>query len=226
MGYEVILLDADGTLLDYDRAEEFAFQRTVRLFFGTNNTDYLPEYRFVNQIVWEEFEDGRIRAQDINQERFQRFFTRMKLDAHPLSFSQEYLQALSSAAFLLDGARELLTALNKYQLILVTNGLSFVQHSRLTRASVKEYFASIIISEEVGVAKPQAGIFVKALESVDHRKKETVLMVGDNLNSDIQGGQKFGIDTCWYNPNQVDNKSPFKPTYEIHHLDELPGLLQ
>lgn len=50
-------------------------------------------------------------------------------------------------------------------------------------------------------------------------------MVGDSLTSYIQGGINFGIDTCWYNPNKIINKTSIKPTYEISNFDELKSLL-
>lgn len=225
MGYEVLLFDADGTLFDYHQAEAYAFEKTFRSFFKGEPNHYLPEYQLINQAIWEEFEAGLIQAQDVNQERFHRFLTQMDLPADALAVSQQYIHFLSQASFLLDGAREVLTALTDYEKVLITNGLSSVQHARLLQADLKDFFSSLIISQEVGVAKPHAGIFLKALESIHHSKKETVLMIGDALHSDIQGGVEFGIATCWFNPNREENGSPWIPTYEIHHLQELPELL-
>jgi putative hydrolase of the HAD superfamily len=52
------------------------------------------------------------------------------------------------------------------------------------------------------------------------------LIVGDSLTSDIQGGINFGIDTCWFNPNKIINKTELKPTYEISNLLELKDILE
>ena len=52
------------------------------------------------------------------------------------------------------------------------------------------------------------------------------MIVGDSLTSDIQGGINFGIDTCWYNPNKIENKAEITPTYEIYNLNELKDILE
>lgn len=82
-----------------------------------------------------------------------------------------------------------------------------------------------IISEEVGIAKPNSGIFEYTYKIIDHDDKRTMLIVGDSLTSDIQGGINFGIDTCWYNPTLKTNTTNLKPTYEIHDLNELNKIL-
>ncbi len=86
---------------------------------------------------------------------------------------------------------------------------------------IAPYFKSIIVSEEVGVAKPDIGIFHTTFEEYVDLKKERVLIIGDSLTSDIQGGINFGIDTCWYNPHLKENKSTIQPTFSVQTLDEL-----
>lgn len=100
-----------------------------------------------------------------------------------------------------------------------------MQNKRIRKSNISKYFDDIIISEEVKVAKPDAKIFELALNNVDYTNKSNLLMVGDNLTSDIQGGINFGIDTCWFNPNKIVNKTNIKPTYEISNLAELKDLL-
>lgn len=82
-----------------------------------------------------------------------------------------------------------------------------------------------IISEEVGIAKPNSGIFEHTFKIIEHDDKRTMLIVGDSLTSDIQGGINFGIDTCWYNPTLKTNTTNLTPTYEIHDLNELNKIL-
>ena len=87
-------------------------------------------------------------------------------------------------------------------------------------------FKEIIISEEVAISKPNAEIFHHALNKINYHDKKKVLMVGDSLTSDIQGGINAGIDTCWYNPNEYINNTNIKPTYEIKSLFQLRELLK
>lgn len=218
MKYEVILFDADGTLFDYDRAEAYAFKEALSFYLGEYREEYLREYRLINRAIWKCFEEGEIGAEEINELRFKRFFHQIQVELNPLLFSETYIESLSKAVFLLEGARSLLSSLREYRLVLITNGLSSVQHSRLEKASLKDFFDSIIISEEVGVAKPHEGIFLEALESIDHEDRESVIIVGDSLTSDIRGGVEFGIHTCWLNILKEENMTPWQPTYEIHSL--------
>lgn len=225
MKYEVILLDADDTLFDYQKAEAYAFKKALILHLGEYKREYLKEYRAINKAVWKEFEEGLIEASMINQRRFQLLFRTIEGKVDPYLFGNSYIEFLHEADFLLEGARFTLDSLSGLKRVLVTNGLSSVQHARLERASLKDSFDSLIISEEVGVAKPHEGIFLEALKSVDHEERETVLMVGDSLTSDIRGGVEFGIHTCWFNAKGEVNRGPWQPTYMIRRLEELLYIL-
>ena len=102
---------------------------------------------------------------------------------------------------MIEGAEELLAKLEgEVGLMLITNGLKDVQRSRLAHSTIQHYFSDVIISEEVGSAKPDEGIFNVAFEKMSHPPKADVLIIGDSLTSDIRGGNRFGIDTCWFNP--------------------------
>ena len=85
-------------------------------------------------------------------------------------------------------------------LAVISNGLGEVVYARLARLGLSDYFDAVVVSSEVGVAKPNPAIFEAAFERLGSPDKATTLMVGDSLTSDIAGGSAFGIDTCWYNP--------------------------
>jgi 2-haloacid dehalogenase len=88
---------------------------------------------------------------------------------------------------------------------------------------LRPYFAEIIVSGEVGVAKPDTGIFDIAFEKMGNPGKEEVLMIGDSLSADMQGGLNYGIDTCWYNPQKANTDLPVSHT--IYNLSELYDIL-
>lgn len=226
MKYEVILFDADGTLFDFDKAEEYALEKALLFFHIDYEKEHLKHYRDVNKAIWAEFENELITVEDLKTERFRRYFVRVGLELEPIDFSKYYMNYLSEAHFLLEGAMDLLTYLHKkYKLVLITNGLSTIQRSRLKLSSLNQFFDHIVISEEIGISKPNAGIFEHSLKLVHHSNKHTALMVGDNLKSDILGGINFGIDTCWFNPTSTGNTSHIQPTYEIHDLLQLKEIL-
>ena len=83
----------------------------------------------------------------------------------------------------------------------------------------------MVISGEIGLAKPDPAIFDHAFKRIGGPPKETVLMIGDNLGSDILGGSNYGLDTCWFNPTGTPNGHGVEPTYEIRELDEILDLL-
>ena len=228
MKYKIILFDADGTLFDYDRAEGYALENSFRHFGVDYDPDYhMGNYREINGAIWEEFEQGLISSQELKAERFRRLFERLEMPLMPEEFSISYLDFLSKASFLLNGAVDVVSRLHgKYHLAIITNGLSAVQHPRLKSSPLAEYFEHIIVSEEVGFAKPHPGIFECAFEKIGQKEKSGALIIGDSLNSDIKGGIDFGIDTCWFNPGKKENTTDLKPTYEIHDLMELEEILE
>ena len=162
----------------------------------------------------------------------------VSVDPHPVS--DRYVMHLGQADFLVDGAIELLEKLDgKIPMVLLTNGLSLVQRSRFAKAGISHYFRGIVISEEVGIQKPEPEVFRIALEYAGNggaapagngKVTEPVLpgralMVGDNLNSDVKGALDAGLDACWFNLRGHPADPAVTPTYTVHALREIPALL-
>lgn len=227
MKYELIIFDADETLLDFEKAEEFAFEKAMKHFNIDYDREYhLKNYHGINKAVWSEFEKELISAEALKVERFKRLFRKLNIKLDPVEVNDLYMNNLCSACFILNGAIEILEELyGKVKLALITNGLLKVQEGRIRKSHIAKYFEAIVISEEAGVAKPNPKIFEYTLKELGHINKDKVLMVGDSLNSDIKGGINFGIDTCWFNPKGVENNLGLKPTYEIKELNELINLV-
>jgi putative hydrolase of the HAD superfamily len=187
---------------------------------------HLQEYSAINSAMWKEFEDGLVTQEKLKVERFKRLSEKINTVFNEVEFARSYSRHLSNTSFLYDDSIDLVKDLYKnYRLTLITNSLKDVQDNRLRKSVIGKYFEDIVISEEVQVAKPDTKIFELALNNIKHTDKSSVLMVGDSLNSDIQGGINFGIDTCWFNPNRIVNRTRFKPTYEISNLMELKSVL-
>ena len=106
----------------------------------------------------------------------------MQIDLDPVAFSASYLGYLAEGTYLVDGAERVIKTLHgQVGLMLISNGLKEVQRPRLARSAISGYFADIVISGEVGAAKPDARIFDAALQRMGHPRKSDVLMVGDNV---------------------------------------------
>jgi len=226
--YNILIFDADGTLFDFAKSEADALIKSFNKFnlhFDYNK--HLKVYRTINHQIWSEFENGSISADNLKPERFRRFTSQFNFSIEPSVFSNAYLNYLAEAAFLLEGANGLLNKIKgKFKLVLLTNGLTKVQRRRFALTNMKEYFDAIIISEEVGFKKPQVEIFDLALKKIGHSNKSDVLMIGDNLSSDILGGKNYNIDTCWYNPTSIKNDLNIIPSFEVSSFQELLTVLE
>lgn len=226
MNYELLIIDADDTIFDYDKAEAHAFSSTCGEFGISYEEDrHLPVYRRINEAMWRALERGEMTQERLATERFSRTFEELGLEADAGVFGDRYLDHLGEADFLLPEAEETVAALaDRVSLVLLTNGLSRVQRSRFARSPVTRYFDHLVISDEVGAKKPDPAIFELATEPYPKIPREMMLMVGDSLSSDIQGGVNFGIDTCWFNPRKdatPQRPDAPKPTYEIRRLPQL-----
>jgi 2-haloacid dehalogenase len=107
--------------------------------------------------------------------------------------------------------------------------LKDVQRPRLAMTPVADMFDHIFISEEIGAAKPAAAFFDAVFDQLGQPARETVLVIGDSLTSDIDGGNGYGLDTCWFNPQGRPRTAAVPVTYEIRRLAELfslPGIAQ
>jgi 2-haloacid dehalogenase len=223
---QYLLFDADAPLFDYDRAEFTALTNTLAQFGHPCPPETLQIYRRVNAQAWRDFERRLITAERLRIARFEALFAETGLALDPRAFSIQYLIQLSQAAELLDGALEVVQALSGgHRMAIITNGLKEVQRSRFERSTIFPYFAELIISDEVGVAKPDPGIFDIALRRLGNPDKQSVLVIGDSLSSDMRGGHNAGLATCWYNPSGQPRPAEPPITYEIRHLSELLPLL-
>ncbi|WP_432666660.1 YjjG family noncanonical pyrimidine nucleotidase [Wukongibacter baidiensis] len=228
MKYDIIIFDADETLFDFKKSEKDAFKNTMLEFdIEYDENHHLKIYKEINTAIWKELEDGLITQKKLKIERFKRLSDRLEARFDEGEFAKSYMNHLSQASFLYDDSIELVESLHKnYRLTIITNGLKIVQDNRIRKSTIAKYFEDIVVSEEVQVSKPDPKIFEIALDNIKHADRSKVLIVGDSLTSDIQGGINFGIDTCWFNPNKLENRTGIKPTYEISNLMELKGILE
>ena len=227
MKYEVLLFDADETLFDFKKSERQAFENSIREFNMDYNENYhLKIYEEINTGIWLEFEKGLITQEKLKVERFRRLSDKLNIPFDAVEFSKAYIRHLANASFLYVDSFEIIKELSKnYKIAIVTNGLKDVQSKRIGESIIANYLDTIVISEVVKVSKPNPEIFEIALKDLNYNDKNRVLMIGDSLSSDIQGGINFGIDTCWTNFKKVKNSTTLNPTYEISDLKDLMKIL-
>lgn len=214
--------DADGTLFDYNRAEATALRKTFHSLTLPFEDDYLGVYRSINSKLWRALEKHEITPAVLRFRRFELLLESLQLSGSPDQMSTAYVEQLAICSELMEGAYEVLDTLQRTSRIaIVTNGLQAVQRSRLAHSRIRDFISELIISGEVGAAKPQPAFFDAAFERMGHPAKSDVLIIGDSLTSDIQGGVDYGLKTCWYNPTAEPRPGNLGITYEIRHLREL-----
>jgi 2-haloacid dehalogenase len=222
MKYEIILFDVDDTLFDFSMSEKKALHKAfVEFGLPTGLAEYEANYKEISKVLWRDLEQGFTTLSELRVERFRRLFLAQELEINADTFSSVYLGYLGKETHLVQGAVELCDNLVSCRLAIITNGFTDVQTSRIGRSPLCNTFEHIIISEEAGFQKPEKGIFDYAFSKLQVTDKAKVLIVGDSLTSDIQGGINYGIDTCWFNPHLKENNIGIKPMYEIRKLSDL-----
>ena len=222
--YDFILLDADRTLFDFDRAQAEALRFAVSDTLSAQGVPYTEEtllqYRAISEKLWSLYEKGGITQKELQTKRFDELYSLLHASGDAEASNRRYLDVLGEGAYLLDGAGELCEKLSRScRLCIVTNGISRAQHRRLEKSEINPFISDIFVSEDLGCQKPQKEFFDIVFQSLKGFAKDRAIILGDSLASDIQGGINAGIDTCWFNPNgQAALSDCF--TYEIRNLND------
>jgi len=225
--YDIFLFDADNTLYDYDAAEAYAL-KTMFERCGFNYSENIrTKYREINGPLWENFARGEILKEDLQNVRFARLFKEVGVQYNEVDFNIRYLVELGKASFLIDGAEEICRTIvcNNKQLFIVTNGILATQESRIKHSLLKDYISDSFVSEIIGYKKPDIEYFEHVFSHIPQVSKDKILIIGDSLTADIAGGNRAGIDSCWFNEKKTKNNTKLKPTYEISRLSELMRLI-
>jgi 2-haloacid dehalogenase len=224
--YGWLIFDADGTLFDFRSGETAALQSTTNRY-GMSYSSHLHEvYAAISAELWRRFELGEMSLEQLRVMRFERLFSDLGFDHDPESFNLDFMEALGRQTQLLPGAEEAVRRLSRHcRLLLATNGIAVVQRARFLRSSILQFFEDVVISDEIGVAKPQTAYMEEAFSKMGQPERSEVLMIGDSLRSDIAGGAGFGVDTCWFNPGRLPSDGSPRPTFTITDLSEIDAIV-
>lgn len=224
--YQWLFFDADGTLFDFEKSQAIALKQVFQHHKIPYDLSHLVAFRQINAELWHALEQRRVTPDELKVRRFELLLATTGTNQAPGPFGEVYLQFLGACPELIDGAVELLQTLHrKYRIAILTNGLKKVQRRRLERSTIRDYVSEIIVSEEIGFAKPAPEYFDVAFAHAGNPAKHEVLMIGDSWNSDILGAARYGMDACWYNPSRQPRPASPEITHEIATLAELPAWL-
>jgi len=220
--YKHILFDADNTLLDFTKAEKTAFEQTFQTLEIALDADIYNLYVEINHKLWLSYEAGEIDSTAIPERRFRELYQAAGFSSDFSAASKTYQALLGEQTWLEPYAREICEYWSKKAcLSIITNGFRETQRKRIMESKIWPFVSNLLISEELGVSKPDPAFFIKTLEIIHCTNPEDVLIVGDSLSSDILGAMNAGIDCCWYNPGKIALPARYSISYEIDKLEQL-----
>lgn len=224
-----ILWDVDGTLLDFIAAEKAAIKTLFGEFnLGQCSDEMIKRYSEINKTYWQRLERGEITKQEVLVGRFKEFFKSEGIDISVVEeFNSLYQLRLGDTIVYHDDSLKIIKSLQgRVRQYVVSNGTVEAQSKKLRLSGLGELVDGIFLSEHIGMEKPNIEFFDKVLEEIKPADRSSILIVGDSLTSDIQGGNNAGIVTCWYNP--LGDKAPdkYRIDYEISDLHQIYEIIE
>ena len=228
MKHTLFLFDLDDTLLDFKASEKLSFARTVReLGYADSVDEMFVHYQAINVDLWKRFEAGTVAKEFLKVERFRATFAQHGLDLDAQAASHLYLESLSESVVLIDGAKAVCEALAAIgEVGIITNGVAQIQSRRIASAGLHEHISFVATSEACGFAKPDSRFFDFTVKMARKFAKAETIIVGDRLDADILGANRFGIESCWFNPAGAANESEAVPDYEVASLHAIVPALK
>ena len=220
MRYSLILMDADDTIFDFQAGNRKAVGMLMEEL-GLSSPTVFEEYQQINHACWQALERGEMDQETLHVERFRRFLRLKERTDDPKRVADRFAGLLGQQAIPLPGAEETVERLaREREIVILTNGITPIQKSRMARSPVRNWISRMVISQEVGVSKPDPRIFEIAMGDTP---REKVLMIGDGLQSDVRGANNAGVDVCWFNPLKKSLPDGLHTEYEIGNIrDCLP----
>ena len=232
MKYKDLFVDFDDTLYDTHGNSVIALRETFEAFrlerwFPDPQTFY-DAYWLANIDLWTRYSRGEITRDYLIVERFRRPLSEGRgleiTEALCLEMSDRFLEYCATKSGVVEGAHELMDYLKGrgYRMHMTSNGFHEVQYKKLAASGLRNYFDTIILSEDAGANKPSKAFFDYALAK-SGASVDTTMMIGDNLQTDIIGAHDVGLDTILF--NRWDVQPSDIPTHTVAALSEIMQIL-
>ena len=241
--YKAVLIDWDDTIGDFIGAAKLALQEMYDKYhlsdYFASHEEFVSLYKPHNIELWDKYGKDLVTKAFLRVDRFlwpllhgskvgerqEATGERQELTTLAEQMSEDFLHLTTAHFSLLEGAEALVRYLaEKYPLTVVTNGFVEVQYEKFDKSGLRDCFAHIVLSEEVGCQKPNPRIYEEALR-MNGVSAEEAVMIGDSWNSDIQGAINAGIDQIWIRKSQDSLPNGQSATYIVKSLDEVMEIL-
>ncbi|WP_346700233.1 YjjG family noncanonical pyrimidine nucleotidase [Barnesiella sp. An22] len=231
---KTLFIDLDDTIWDFQANSKLSLRQVYdefslgRAFTGYEQFEKL--YMTANHELWEEYHHNRVTKDFLIVERFARPFREAGSALSGdmdfiMALNHRYLDVLAQQKTLVPGAIDLLDYLTAkgYPLYILSNGFAEVQARKLQSGGIDRYFKRLILSDEIGITKPDRRLFDYALQVVGSTAADTVI-VGDNYDADILGAMNAGWRAIYFNRDNLPVTGP-QPDYMVTALEQLKTIL-
>lgn len=229
---KAVLFDIDNTLLSFDEYVKESMKNGFEKFgIATYNDEMFAAFTQVNSKLWRLIEKGEMTFEELLKTRWNKIFEHLGISADGVAFEKYFRERLFDSAIPENGAMDLLKYLHgKYILCVASNGPYQQQKNRLKVGGMLPYFSDLFISEEIGSSKPAKSFFATCFERLNSKLEQKIqpneiIIIGDSLTSDMAGGIRFGMQTCFYNPAKKEVPSDVKIDYTVTSLNEITNIL-
>ncbi len=226
---KAIIFDADDTIINHKECEKQALQYLFDKIGKKYNNQYQDIFRPLDWQLWDDVTNKKniVPIEKIPEYRFELFFKEINIEYDNYKKANElFKEGFAKTSALTSNAYEVVKYLydKGYKIYVITNGIVELQKPRIMNSAIASYISNIIISEQVGVSKPNCKIFNILLEK-ENLTSDEVIMVGDSLEKDVKGAQNANIKAIWYNPYNKNDNYDIIPDYQIKDLLNIKKLL-
>lgn len=223
---KIVLIDVDNTLLDFNKCASISMRKAFD-GVGLIAPDNLEtEFHKVNNALWQGIEKGTVTKEELHDNRWNMILRNIGIEYDGVALEKLFRKYLDESHEPVDGAVEILKYLSsKYRVFAASNAFYSQQSNRLRVSGMSEYIEDIFVSEKIGYEKPTEAFFDKCFELMGEPLRNEVIIIGDSLTADIEGGVRYGIKTCWFNPNKYEAPNGYRIDYIVSSLKEIEKYL-
>jgi putative hydrolase of the HAD superfamily len=229
---KAVIFDVDDTLFDRDKAQReilrLMIQKMSDVFAGIDEQTAIDAFLESDSVALQEYYDNPDASGDVlRARRSEAFLGILGLDESSADrITNMYVESYPTLDVPVEDAKSVVKRLSeKFQLGVVSNGFPDVQYQKLKTLGIESFFDCILLSEEIGIRKPDPRIFWRAA-SLMLRQPEECLYIGDSYRADVPGAKRAGMQACWFNPHGLrPSQEGVKPDFEISALHEILSIL-